>query len=256
MAPAISISHVWKRFILRHNRSNALRTRFLGIFRPSLRERREEFWVLQDINLVVEEGESVGIIGANGSGKSTLLRLVARTMSPTRGTILTNGHVAPMIELGLGFHPELTGRENIYLNSSLYGLLRKDTDRIVEPVIEFAELRTFIDLPIKNFSSGMQARLAFALAVHFNPDVLLIDEVLSVGDARFQRKCLQKIGELRSAGKTLLFVSHAAEVVKQVCDRAIWIDRGSVRATGPVDEVLKAYHTATTSGTQTAGGGS
>ena len=242
MEAAIRLDGVSKRFVLRHNRSNTFRSRVIGLVRPEVRERREDLWVLQDIDLTVQRGESVALIGTNGCGKSTLLKLIARTMPPTTGNVHTLGRVAPMIELGLGFHPELNGKDNIALNASLYGLTRREIQRMYPQVLEFSELGSFIDVPLKNYSSGMHARLAFSTAIHLQPDVMLVDEVLSVGDERFQNKCVDRIQQFRREGKTLVFVSHNADQVAKVCDRAVWIDKGRIRQQGPVADVIAAYH--------------
>ncbi len=241
MASSIEVRDVWKQYIIRHNRSDALKTKFLGLFHERYRERREAFWALKGVSLTVEQGEAVGLMGPNGSGKSTLLYLIARTLYPTRGEIVVRGRVAPMIEIGLGFHPELTGEENVYLNASLYGLTREEIDEIYPRIVEFSELEGFIDAPIKNYSTGMQARLGFSIAVHLDPDILLIDEVLAVGDERFQEKCLERMMEFRRQGKTILFVSHSVEAVKKLCDRACLLAHGEVIAVGDVARVLEAY---------------
>lgn len=243
MAAAIEVRHVWKRFTIRHNRADSLKERFVGLFNRRYRERREIFWALREINLTVEPGEALGLIGPNGSGKSTLLRLIARTLYPTQGEIIVRGRVAPMIEIGVGFHQELTGHENIYLNASLYGLTRREVDRLYRDIVEFSELGEFIDVPVKNYSTGMYARLGFSIAVHLDPDILLIDEVLAVGDERFQKKCMERMMEFRRRGKTILFVSHNATAVKQLCDRAYLLAQGMVVALGGVASVLEAYET-------------
>jgi len=239
--PAIEVRNVWKQFIIRHNRSDSLKERFLGLFHRRYREQCEPFWALRDISFAVERGEALGLIGPNGSGKSTLLRLIARTLYPTKGEIIVRGRVAPMIELGVGFHHELTGQENIYLNASLYGLTRREVDRIYRDIVEFSELEGFIDVPVKNYSMGMKARLGFSVAVHLDPDILLIDEVLAVGDERFQKKCLERMMGFRERNKTIVFVSHSTEAVKKLCDRACLLMRGEIVAAGHVSEVLEAY---------------
>ncbi len=244
MRPAVEVRDVWQRFLIRHNRNDSLKGRFVGLFHQRYREWREEFWALRGINLAIETGEALGLIGPNGSGKSTLLRLIARTLYPTRGEIQVRGRVAPMIEIGIGFHQELTGRENIYLNASLYGLTGGQIDSIYSAIVDFSELKDFIDAPIKNYSTGMYARLGFSIAVHLDPDVLLIDEVLAVGDEHFQRKCLERMLDFRRRGKTIVFVSHSPALVQRHCDRACLLNQGTVAATGEVDEVLDAYRMA------------
>ncbi|MFQ5851916.1 MAG: ABC transporter ATP-binding protein [Candidatus Binatia bacterium] len=241
MTTAIQICDVWKRFIMRHNRSNALKMRFLGLFFERYRERREAFWALKGINLAIEEGEAVGLVGPNGSGKSTLLYLIARTLVPTKGEVVVRGRVAPMIQIGLGFNPELTGRENVYLSASLYGLTHREIDEIFDEIVEFSELHDFIHAPVKNYSTGMNARLGFSVAVHLDPDILLLDEVLAVGDERFQKKCMKRMLEFRRRGKTIIFVSHSPDAVRTICDRACLLSQGSIVEAGNVDRVLDAY---------------
>ncbi len=241
MLPAIEVRNVWKQFIIRHNRADSLKERFIGLFNRRHREHCEPFWALRDINLTIEHGEALGLIGPNGSGKSTLLRLIARTLYPTKGEIIVRGRVAPMIEIGVGFHHELTGQENIYLNASLYGLTRREIDRIYNDIVDFSELGEFIDVPVKNYSTGMYARLGFSIAVHLDPDILLIDEVLAVGDEHFQKKCLEQMMEFRRRGKTIVFVSHSAEAIKKICDRACLLSQGMIKAFGEVASVLEAY---------------
>lgn len=238
---AIEVRGVWKRFILRHNRVETLKDRVLAALDPRRRERREWFWALQDVSLEVRQGETLGLIGPNGSGKSTLLRLIARTLFPTRGEIAVRGRVSPMLEVGVGFHLELTGQENVYLNGSLLGLPRREIERLYPSIVAFAELEDFIDVPVKNYSSGMQARLGFAVAAHLNPDVLVIDEGLSVGDEAFQRKCQERMAAFRAEGKTIMFVSHNLRAVAALCDRVCLLVRGRVVAVGTPSEVIPRY---------------
>ena len=241
--PAIEVVNVSKRFLIHHNRAMTLKERFIRRLSPSgaVEARSEVFWALRDVSLHVMPGEAVGIIGPNGSGKSTLLRLIAGIYQPTSGQVKTNGQVMPLIELGLGFHPELTGEENVYLNASLFGLSRAHIRGIYPKVVEFAELERFIDTPIKNYSSGMSARLGFAIAVHLNPDILLLDEILAVGDAGFAHKCSEKIQEFKAKGKTIVFVSHSPASVKEICQRAFLLHHGQLIAQGDVNEVLARY---------------
>ncbi|MDR7521404.1 MAG: ABC transporter ATP-binding protein [Armatimonadota bacterium] len=241
MGPAIEVRGVWKRFILRHNRVETLKGRVLSLFDPRQRERREVFWALQDITLAVEPGETVGVIGPNGSGKSTLLRLIAGTLPATQGDIVVRGRVSPMLEIGVGFHLDLTGRENIYLNGSLLGLSRREVERLYPAIVEFAELEDFIDVPVRNYSSGMHARLGFAIAAHLDPDVLLIDEALSVGDEAFQKKCHDRMDQVRRRGKTVMFVSHNLRAVAALCDRVGLLVHGKMLAVGPPDDVIPRY---------------
>ncbi len=236
MPPAVLVEHVRKEFILRHNRAMGLKTRFLALFHQSKRERREHFLALDDINLRVEQGEALGLLGHNGSGKSTLLQIIAGILEPSQGRVITRGRVAPLIQLGVGFHPELSGYENIFLNASLYGFRNRDTQKRVKDIIEFSELAHFIDTPLKNYSSGMQMRLGFAVAVHLQPDILLADEILAVGDQPFQEKCHARIAELRAQGMTLILVSHSAEQVNKFCDQYVRLDRGQVVEEGRIDK--------------------
>ncbi len=226
MSPAIIVEHVSKEFILRHNRAMGLKTRFLGIFHKNKREKREHFLALDDVSFTVEQGEALGLLGHNGSGKSTLLQIIAGILQPTKGRIIANGRVAPLIQLGVGFNNELTGYENIFLNASLYGFQNKDIKKRVKNIIEFAELEHFIDTPLKNYSSGMQMRLGFAVAVNLQPDILLADEILAVGDQAFQDKCLDKIAEMRRNGMSLILVSHSQEQVEKFCDYYLRLDHG------------------------------
>ena len=234
MPPAVLVEHLRKEFILRHNRAMGLKTRFLALFHKSKRERREHFLALDDINLRVEPGEALGLLGHNGSGKSTLLQIIAGILEPSQGQVITHGRIAPLIQLGVGFHPELSGYENIFLNASLYGFRNRDTQKRVKDIIEFSELQHFIDTPLKNYSSGMQMRLGFSVAVHLQPDILLADEILAVGDQPFQEKCHAKIAELRTQGMTLILVSHSPEQVNKFCDQFVRLDQGRVVEEGRI----------------------
>ena len=216
-----------------------LRDHVLDLFRK--REDTERFYALRDVSFRVGHGESVGLIGGNGAGKSTTLALVAGLCRPNEGRVTVNGRVAALLELGSGFQGDLTGRENVMLNASLLGLTRKEVNACFERIHEFSGIGEFMNDPIRTYSSGMVLRLGFSVAVHVNPDVLIVDEVLAVGDTNFQAKCLERIREFKEAGKTLLFVSHAAEMVKQLCDRCIWLDHGQVMLEGPAQDVLSAY---------------
>lgn len=202
---------------------------------------QEEFWALQDVSLEVAAGEMVGVIGRNGAGKSSLLRLAGGIGQPDRGRIVVDGRLGALIDLGAGFHPELTGRENVYMNGVISGLTRRQVSAILDEIVAFAELQEFIDSPVRTYSSGMQLRLAFAVAVHVQPEVLLVDEVLAVGDLGFQRKCLDRINELRSQGAAILFVTHDLVQVQQICNRVVWLNKGRVAAWGPAEEVVSAY---------------
>ena len=200
-----------------------------------------EFWALREVNLTVWRGETLGLIGSNGAGKSTLLKLIARVLRPTQGRVRVHGKVAPLLEFGAGFHPELTGRENVYLNGALLGYGHKEMDEKFSRIVEFAELWDFIDAPLRTYSSGMWARLGFAVATDIRPDILIIDEVLSVGDEAFQRKSAARMEEFRQQGATILLVSHNMENISQMCQRAVWLDHGQLKAVGKPDQVIHAY---------------
>jgi lipopolysaccharide transport system ATP-binding protein len=202
----------------------------------------EEFWALKDVSFEVERGEALGIIGRNGAGKSTLLKVLSRITEPTRGRVVLRGRVASLLEVGTGFHPELTGRENIHLNGAILGMARAEIRRKFDEIIAFAGVEKFIDTPVKRYSSGMYVRLAFAVAAHLQPDVLVVDEVLAVGDAEFQQKCLGKMDEVsRGEGRTVLFVSHNLSIIEKLCKRCIWLDGGFVREIGSAAAVIKGY---------------
>ncbi len=200
-----------------------------------------QFWAVRDVSFAVRRGESLGIIGHNGAGKSTVLKLLSNITTPSRGEITINGRLAALLEVGSGFHPELTGRENIYLSGSLLGMSRREISEKLEAIIEFADMRRFIDSPSKRYSSGMLVRLGFSIAAHINPDILLLDEVLAVGDVAFQEKCKQRIGELHEQGTTLVFISHDLSAVRTLCERVILLERGEIRADGAPDEVIRQY---------------
>ena len=200
-----------------------------------------DFWALQDVNLSVNRGETLGLIGHNGAGKSTLLKLVARVFRPTTGRVVVKGKVAPLLEFGAGFHPELTGRENIYLNGALMGFSHREMEEKLEGIVDFAELWDFIDVPLRTYSSGMWARLGFAVATDVEPDILLIDEVLSVGDESFKRKSSARMQEFRDRGATIILVSHDMEMIQNMCNRAAWLDHGQLKVIGAVNEVIQAY---------------
>ena len=244
MVGEIQIINVSKAFTIRHNKADSLKSKFIGIVHKRYREQRETLWALKEVSFNVSPGEAFGLVGRNGSGKSTLLRIIAGIYPPTLGKVqLPNGtRVGTMIELGVGFHPELTGKENIFLGASIHGLSRKESEDIYEAVVKFSELDGFMDNPIKNYSSGMHARLGFALAVNLKPDVLLVDEVLAVGDEAFQEKCVKQIEKFRAEGKTIIFVSHSADAVKNICDRACVLDHGSPLFVGEVGAAIDTYH--------------
>jgi ABC-type polysaccharide/polyol phosphate transport system ATPase subunit len=236
MAAAIEIDHVSKRFRLFREKPSSLKARLI-----SSRSRAEDFWALKDVAFEVREGESLGLIGHNGSGKTTLLKVVAGILRPTEGIVRTRGRMAALLELGAGFHPELTGRENVYLNASFLGLTRKDTDAVYEDIVAFAEIEDFMDNQVKFYSSGMLVRLGFAVAVHVDPEILLVDEVLAVGDKRFRNKCLKRIEELLGRGTTLFLVSHSEGNLLKYCERGLYLESGEMRADGPIADVIEQY---------------
>jgi ABC-2 type transport system ATP-binding protein len=224
---AISAQEVSKRFIVHTERATSLKERIVR-----RKSSGHEFYALRDISAEIERGTTVGLIGPNGSGKSTLLKVLAGILHPTAGQVSTRGRIASLLELGAGFNGELTGRENVYLNASLLGLTRRETDRLFDAIVEFSELEEFIDNPVKHYSSGMYVRLGFSVAVHVDPDILLVDEVLAVGDEHFARKCLAKIAEFQREKRTILFVTHGLGQVEQICDRAIVLDHGRMAFDG------------------------
>jgi len=240
METTIQFDDVSRQFVLHHERPRSFQELAVNLFRRD-NSSREEFWALRDVSFAVKQGETVGIVGPNGAGKSTALKLISRIIEPTSGQIKVNGRVGALLELGAGFHPDLTGRENIFLNGSILGLGRAEIRRRLDEIIAFAELERFIDVPVKHYSSGMHVRLGFSVAVHTAPEILLVDEVLAVGDQAFQSKCLQRIAHMREQGVTILFVSHSLEMVRRLCHRIIWLDEGQVQAIGPADEVVVDY---------------
>ena len=235
---AIKVDHVYKSFNIYYDRANTLKERMLFFARNKRREKRE---VLKDINLEIKKGETVALIGVNGSGKSTLLKLMTQIIFPNKGTIETHGKLTSLLELGAGFHPDFSGRENIYFNSSIFGLTKKEIDARLDQIIEFSELKDFIDNPVRTYSSGMYMRLAFSVAINVDADILLIDEILSVGDQHFQEKCFNKMRELKAEGKTMVFVTHSMQSVRDLCDRAVWLYDGKVRMDGNTNEVVNEY---------------
>jgi ABC-type polysaccharide/polyol phosphate transport system ATPase subunit len=239
----IEFSGVSKRFIIRHSQPRSFQEMMVNLFHHSDAARHEEYWALRDVSFGVKPGETLGLIGANGSGKSTALKLLAGIISPTEGSITAEGRVAALLELGTGFHPDLTGRENIFLNGSIIGLSRATIKQRLDKIIGFAELERFIDVPVRNYSSGMLMRLGFAVATHVDAEILLIDEVLAVGDLAFQTKCYDHIAKLRRAGVTILFVSHQLNTVRSLCRQATWLNAGHIAASGDVDTVINSYKT-------------
>lgn len=234
---AISVKNITKEFTVYEDKAYFLKERLANL----KRNKKTKHVVLKDISCDIKRGESVALIGVNGSGKSTLLKLMNKIIYPEKGTIEINGKVSSMIELGAGFNTDFTGRENIYFNASMYGLGKKDVDPIIDDIIEFSELGEFIDTPVRTYSSGMYMRLAFSIAVNVQAEILLIDEILAVGDAHFQDKCLKKMKELKKEGKTMVFVSHNMTQVKSFCDRSIWLYDGIIRMDDTTENVSKAY---------------
>jgi lipopolysaccharide transport system ATP-binding protein len=250
----ISVENVSKRYIIGRQRTkgdglrHALQDAALAPLRWLRRRgngfqssRREEFWALKDVAFDVEEGDAVGIIGPNGAGKSTLLKILSRITEPTFGRIRIKGRVASLLEVGTGFHPELTGRENIFLNGAILGMTRIEIKQKFDEIVAFADIEKFLDTPVKRYSSGMYVRLAFAVAAHLDPEIMLVDEVLAVGDAAFQQRCLAKMGTISKNGRTVLFVSHNMAAVSALCAKGVLIDNGSVAASGPTQSVIHAY---------------
>ncbi|MEA2717969.1 MAG: type transport system ATP-binding protein [Actinomycetota bacterium] len=233
---AIVCHDVWKSYRLYHQRSHTLKEKVL-----SRRNRFEEFWAVKGVNLEVRAGTTLGIIGANGSGKSTLLKTMAGILSPTKGSVESVGTISPLLELGTGFHPDLTGKENLFLGGSLLGQTRRDIESRYDDIVAFAGIEPFMDTPVKNYSSGMYARLAFALAINVDPDTLIVDEVLAVGDESFQMRCQDRIAQLRREGRTIVLVSHSLATIRSLCQEAAWIDGGVLRVVGNTHHVTNAY---------------
>ena len=234
---AIVVDHVTKSFRIFHERNQSLKASIMRRKRMDF----EDFLALDDVSLEIREGETFGLIGENGSGKSTLLKCMAKILRPDKGSITVRGKSSALLELGAGFHPELSGRENVYLNGSILGLSKREIDRRFDDIVGFAGLERFIDTPVKNYSSGMYVRLGFAVAISIEPDVLLVDEVLAVGDEAFQRKCSEKFADLRAAGKTIVIVSHAMESVRNLCDRVAWLEHGVLRQLDTAGNVVDDY---------------
>lgn len=235
---AIVANNVYKTFDVYLDKANTIKERLLFLFSRNKKEKRV---VLDEISTTIKKGEVVALIGTNGSGKSTLLKLMTKIIYPNKGTIETYGKLTSLLELGAGFHPDFSGRENIYFNASIFGLTRKQIDERLEDIIEFSELREFIDNPVRTYSSGMFMRLAFAVAINVDADILLIDEILSVGDEHFQKKCFDKMKDLKKQGKTMVFVTHNMNAVTELCDRAIWIYEGKIRMDGKPETIVNEY---------------
>lgn len=237
--PIIEVNNVSMRFNLATEKTDTIKEYFVKLLKRQLMF--NEFFALKDVSLTVRRGEAVALIGANGCGKSTLLKCIAGVLYPTSGCIKVNGSIAPLIELGAGFDPDLTARENIYLNGAVLGHDRKFMEEHFQSIMDFAELWDFIDVPVKNFSSGMVARLGFSIATEVSADILVVDEILAVGDFRFQQKCKERMADMMKDGTTLLFVSHNEEQVKELCQRAVWLDHGTVMASSTVEETFAEY---------------
>ncbi len=236
---AVKVDHATVRFNMASERIDNLKEYFVKLMHGDLMF--QEFLALKDVSFEVKKGESWGLIGTNGSGKSTMLKLISGILKPYKGTVTVNGSIAPLIELGAGFDGELTARENIFLNGAVLGYNHAFMEEHFDEIVDFAELRDFLDMPLKNYSSGMSARLGFAVATIVRPDILICDEVLSVGDYAFQQKCEKRMTEMRNAGTTLLYVSHSMYSVKKVCEKALWLNKGIVMASGPIDEIAAQY---------------
>ena len=234
----IIVDNVYKTFNVYLDKANTIKEKLLFLFSRNRKEKRE---VLKGINLKVKQGEVIALIGTNGSGKSTLLKLMTKIIYPNKGKIETHGKLTSLLELGAGFHPDFSGRENIYFNASIFGLTKKEIDERLDEIIDFSELRDFIDNPVRTYSSGMYMRLAFAVAINVDADILLIDEILSVGDEHFQNKCFEKMLELKAKGKTMVFVTHSMQSVKRLCDRAVWLSEGKIKMDGNTNEVVEDY---------------
>ena len=235
---SIEVKNVTKSFNVYLDKSNTIKESLLSFFS---RNRKEKRVVLNDISLKIKKGEAVALIGVNGSGKSTLLKLMTKIIYPNKGKIETNGKLTSLLELGAGFHPDFSGRENIYFNASIFGLTKKEIDSRLESIIEFSELGEHIDNPVRTYSSGMYMRLAFSVAINVDAEILLVDEILAVGDQHFQEKCLNKMKDLKKEGKTMVFVTHSMDAVKALCDRAVWLHEGSLKMDDTVNKVIDAY---------------
>lgn len=239
--PAIRLQNVSKRFAFTPDMPQSVLETVIAALARGRRKTTRDLWAVRDVSFDIAPGQCIGIIGRNGSGKSTLLKLIARIIQPTAGKIIVNGRVSALLELGAGFHPDLTGRENIFLNASVLGLTRQETESLFDEIVDFSELDEYINMPVKHYSSGMYMRLGFSVAIHVQPDILIVDEILAVGDQSFQAKCLDRIMEMKRAGTTILFISHDRVNVANLCSDVIWMDHGVVRMVGPTDHVLAHY---------------
>jgi lipopolysaccharide transport system ATP-binding protein len=266
--PAVLVEGVGKRYRLRHHHGGGgyqtLRETLASFAAAPFRRLKgsnqprvttDDFWALQDVSFSVSEGEVVGIIGRNGAGKSTLLKILSRITEPTTGRVTLSGRVASLLEVGTGFHPELSGRDNIYLNAAILGMARAETARKFDEIVAFAEVEQFLDTPVKRYSSGMYVRLAFAVAAHLDPEILIVDEVLAVGDAEFQKRCIGKMHEVSRGGRTVLFVSHNMAAIQALCNRGIWVEKGRIARDGAVREVIGQYLSHSAAGSRVSSGG-
>ena len=234
---AVRVDHVSKSFRMYHERNQTLKATIMR----GRRSVHEDFWALDDVDFDVPTGSTFGLIGSNGSGKSTLLKCLANIYRPNKGTISHFGSMAAMLEVGSGFHAELSGRDNIYLNGSILGMSKKEVDRKYDEIVDFSGVEAFIDQPVKNYSSGMYVRLGFAVAINVDPDILVVDEVLAVGDADFQTKCMQKFADFKAAGKTVILVTHDMDTVSRMCDNVAWLSHGKLREVGAAEPTIAAY---------------
>ncbi len=237
--PAIRFDNVHKRFLFTADKPQTILEAFVAAFQR--RQPQQPLWAVRDVSFDVLRGQSLGIVGRNGSGKSTVLKLAARILRPSAGVVTVHGRISALLELGAGFHPDLSGRENIYLNGSVLGLSKRELDGRFDSIVAFSELAEFIDMPVKHYSSGMYMRLGFSVAVHVDPDILIVDEILAVGDYAFQTKCLDRIRDMQRHGVTIVMVSHQLQTIRNLCTHAIWMDHGQMRAQGPASSVLAAY---------------
>lgn len=238
----IKIDNVSMKFNLEIEKDFSMKQAFVNLFTKKKKKKNDDFWALKNVSFIVDKGEVVGLIGSNGAGKSTLLKVVSGVMKPTKGKVTVQGVISPMIELGAGFDGNLTARENIYLNGAILGYSKKFLDEKFDEIVEFSELRDFLDVPVKNFSSGMTAKLAFSIATIVNPEILIVDEILSVGDLKFQEKSKHKMMEMIKGGTTVLYVSHSLESIKDLCTKVVWLEHGKVVKIGDTKKVCDAYY--------------
>ncbi len=239
--PIITFRNVNKRFTFSKEKPQSVLETIISIFARRSRHPKQDLWAVHDLSFDVYPGQAIGIIGRNGSGKSTVLKLIARILRPTSGQVMVKGRISALLELGAGFHPDLTGRENIALNASVLGLTEEDVNRSFDSIVEFSELGEFIDMPVKHYSSGMYMRLGFSVAIHVDPTVLIIDEILAVGDQAFQAKCIDRIHEMKRQGVTIIIISHNLSIIRRLCSHIIWLEHGKMLANGLAEEVASQY---------------